>query len=232
MTNDDAIAILQGVAIYLMSGNKISYSDKLMIVIDMAIEALKAQDVTETNVGDMISRQAEIDALESQERQRVAQKGRYAFGNDEFSLEDAYHDCKFVFDGITDDDSFQEDDTGLILYYANEIIYALHKALEGVELKQPKNGSEQFGNTEELGDRTMDDLVSRQDAIDAVSDGLKRVFVEYKDIAEKLIGKLPSVQPEIGESLYRYKCFITDAEGLQHEVVHVGDIRRVTGWEI
>ena len=43
---------------------------------------------------------------------------------------------------------------------------------------------------------------------------------------------VPSAQPEIEESLYQYKCFITDTEGLQHEVVHVGDIRRVTGWEI
>ena len=63
--------------------------------------------------------------------QRVAQKRRYAFGNDEFSLEAAYHDCKLVFDGITDDDSFQEADAGLVLYYANEIIYALHEALQG-----------------------------------------------------------------------------------------------------
>lgn len=30
--------------------------------IDMAIEALKAQDVTDTNVGDMISRAAALDA--------------------------------------------------------------------------------------------------------------------------------------------------------------------------
>lgn len=58
------------------------------------------------------------------------QKRKYTFGNDEFSLEAAYHDCKLVFDGITDDDSFQKADTGLILYYANEIIYALHEALD------------------------------------------------------------------------------------------------------
>ena len=68
---------------------------------------------------DLISRQAAIDAR------------RYTFGNDEFSLEAAYHDCKLVFDGITDDDSFQEADAGLVLYYANEIIYALHEALQG-----------------------------------------------------------------------------------------------------
>ena len=42
----------------------------------------------------------------------------------------------------------------------------------------------------------MDDLISRQAAIDVVAEGLKNVFVEYKDVAEKLIGKLPSAQPE------------------------------------
>ena len=76
---------------------------------------------------------------------------RYTFGNDEFSLEYAYHDCKLVFDGITDDDSFQKADTGLILYYANEIIYALQKALEGKDTNVPTN-----------------DCISRKDAIDAL----------------------------------------------------------------
>ena len=46
----------------------------------------------------------------------------------------------------------------------------------------------------------MSDLISRQAAIDAVADALKGVFVEYQDIAEKLIGKLPSAQP----TLYGY----------------------------
>ena len=43
---------------------------------------------------------------------------------------------------------------------------------------------------------------------------------------------LPSAEPDIAEKLYQHKCYITDQEGLQHEVIHVGDIRRVTGWEI
>lgn len=42
----------------------------------------------------------------------------------------------------------------------------------------------------------MDDLISRQAAIDAVDDALKGVFVEHQDIAEKIIDKLPSEQPE------------------------------------
>ena len=79
------------------------------------------------------------------------QKRRYTFGNNEFSLEDAYHDCKLVFDGISDDDSFQKADTGLILYYANEIIYALYEALQGKDT-----------------DVLSNDCISRQAAIDAV----------------------------------------------------------------
>ena len=43
----------------------------------------------------------------------------------------------------------------------------------------------------------MKDLISRQAAIDAVSETLKGVFVEYRDVAEKTIKKVPSAQPEI-----------------------------------
>ena len=42
----------------------------------------------------------------------------------------------------------------------------------------------------------MDDLISRQAAIDAVAEGLKRTFVEYRDAAEKMLNKVPSAQPE------------------------------------
>lgn len=47
----------------------------------------------------------------------------------------------------------------------------------------------------------MDELISRQAAIDAVSDALKGVFVEHLDIAEKLLDKLPSAQPDIVEKI-------------------------------
>ena len=40
------------------------------------------------------------------------------------------------------------------------------------------------------------DCISRADAIHAVSEALKRTFVEYEDIANKVIGKLPSVTPQ------------------------------------
>ena len=129
-----------------------------------------------------------IKALEAQERQCAAQKRRYTFGNDEFSLEDAYHDCKLVFDGITDDDSFQEADTGAVLYYANEIIYALHEALDK--------------DTNVL----SNDCISRQAALDEI-DGFLAVDKYYhpysqektipvEEMRERL-KQLPSAQPEI-----------------------------------
>ena len=81
------------------------------------------------------------------------------------------------------------------------------------------------------------DTISRQAAIDKFTsmptiDGLGLQPLITVDDAVNTLEKLPSTQSEIGESLYRYKCYITDAEGLQHEVVHVEDIRRVTGWDI
>lgn len=128
---------------------------------------------------DLISRQ------NAQERQRVAQKRRYTFGNDEFSLEAAYHDCKLVFDGITDDDSFQEADTGLVLYYANEIIYALHETLQGKDTNVLSN-----------------DCISRQAAIATAV----RAAVDWHKLANpqysiaycigEAMRQLPSAEPE------------------------------------
>ena len=40
-------------------------------------------------------------------------------------------------------------------------------------------------------------VIYKQDAIDAVADGLKRVFVENRDVAEILLKNVPSAQPEI-----------------------------------
>ena len=47
----------------------------------------------------------------------------------------------------------------------------------------------------------MNDVIYRQAAIDAVAEGLKHTFVENQDIAEKLIGKLPSAQSEQSNAL-------------------------------
>jgi len=56
-----------------------------------------------------------------------------------------------------------------------------------------------------------DDLISRQSAIDAVAEGLKRTFVEYRDVAEKMLNKVPSAQPRSGKWIKRkgalgYNC--------------------------
>ena len=110
----------------------------------------------------------------------IRRQAEYTFGNDEFSLEAAYHDCKLVFDGITDDDSFQEADTGLVLYYANEIIYALHEVLQGKDANVPTN-----------------DCISRREAIGAFDcaeltpDG----GVDANEALE-ILERLPSAQPE------------------------------------
>ena len=42
----------------------------------------------------------------------------------------------------------------------------------------------------------MDDLISRKAAIEAMSESLKRVFPEHRQIAEKCLNVLPSAQPE------------------------------------
>ena len=142
---------------------------------------------------DLISRQ------DAQERQRVAQKIRYTFGNDEFSLEAAYHDCKLVFDGIIDDDSFQEADTGLILYYANEIIYALHEALKG-------KGTNVHSN----------DYISRQAAIDRLTEygNGRAVFISVGEAIIR-IEQLPPIQPEIVRCKdCKYAEYIDDVQAL------------------
>lgn len=42
-------------------------------------------------------------------------------------------------------------------------------------------------------------MIYLDDAIDAVAEGLKRTFVEYRDVAEKMLNKLPSAQPTDAE---------------------------------
>ena len=45
---------------------------------------------------------------------------------------------------------------------------------------------------------TCEDCISREEAINEMSNALKRVFVEHRDIAEKAMNKLPSVTPKAG----------------------------------
>ena len=47
----------------------------------------------------------------------------------------------------------------------------------------------------------MEELISRTAAIDTVDEALTGVFVEHRDIAEKMINKIPSVQPETCEDV-------------------------------
>ena len=88
---------------------------------------------------------------------------------------------------------------------------------------------------------SSDKLIKASDAVDVVAkhsalygdgeistdDGEALLYGIMSEIMN-----LPSAQPEIEEKLYQYKCYITDNEGLQHEVIHIDDIRRVTGWMI
>lgn len=88
------------------------------------------------------------------------------------------------------------------------------------------------------------EMIYRDDAIDAVNS--HKYIYENKHLndyeqgwndacdycADEWLDDLPPTQSDIAEKLYLYKCYITDKEGLQHEVIHTGDIRRVTGWEI
>jgi hypothetical protein len=62
--------------------------------------------------------------------------------------------------------------------------------------------------------------------------GFMEMEMYTDDDAVEAIEHVPSAQSEIAEKLSMYKCYITDENGLQHEVIHTGDIRRVTGWEI
>lgn len=82
----------------------------------------------------------------------------------------------------------------------------------------------------------MDDLISRQEAIYAVNAylGLSAVSRTIQNMTsiQEILENLPSAEPEIAENLCLCKCYITDNEGLQHEVIHIDDIRRVTGWMI
>lgn len=75
------------------------------------------------------------------------------------------------------------------------------------------------------------DLINRQDAIDDLHGKDPSRIWDTADI-EVWLNDLPSAEPEIAENLYLYKCYITDKDGLQHEVIYTDDIRRVTGWEI
>ena len=81
----------------------------------------------------------------------------------------------------------------------------------------------------------MNDLIERQTVLDAIEkiedeviEGSGFQYEKWK----QFFMDLSSAQLDMAEKLYLYKCYITDKDGLQHEVIHTGDIRRVTGWEM
>ena len=83
----------------------------------------------------------------------------------------------------------------------------------------------------------MSDSINRQAAVDVIRKcNVKEVTPAYmlidKTEAMTELMMLPSAESEIAENLYLCKCYITDKDGLQHEVIHIDDIRRVTGWKI
>lgn len=56
-------------------------------------------------------------------------------------------------------------------------------------------------------------VIYKQDAIDAVADGLKRVFVENRDVAEILLKSVPSAQPDIKQAAKLLSDFIESCPG-------------------
>lgn len=107
--------------------------------------------------------------------------------------------------------------------------------------KREEGNGQDGGNTEndlvkkqgDLVKDLVDDTISRAAALKACRNPeYGENYYAYGDDIEKRLMALPPAQTKIAENLYLYKCFITDKDGLQHEVIHTGDIRRVTGWEI
>jgi hypothetical protein len=105
-------------------------------------------------------------------------------------------------------------------YDSDEVEEAIHMAINAL---QAQDLNKQV--TGKL--NSADDTISRQAAIDAVDEALTRVFVEHRDIAEKMINKVPSAQPQLtgrwipctknglplsemayreGQKWYGYKC--------------------------
>lgn len=102
----------------------------------------------------------------------------------------------------------------------------------------------------------MSDYISRQAAIDAIEDtdwyhqnknkdmvhgansAEHQAWYKAEDIYEAL-RNVPSAQPDttkLAQAIWTKVCKITDTEGLQHEVIHHGDLKdviyEVTGWMI
>lgn len=68
-----------------------------------------------------------------------------------------------------------------------------------------------------MSDRKM---IYLDDAIDAVAEGLKRTFVESRDVAEKMLNNVPSVQPLTEEDYMELRHrFGTQVESVVRDMV-------------
>ena len=76
------------------------------------------------------------------------------------------------------------------------------------------------------------DLIRRQDVLALSKEVTLKNGAKHRCVDTTEIKILPAAQLDIAQNLSQCKCYITDEDGLQHEVIHTGDIRRVTGWTI
>lgn len=83
---------------------------------------------------------------------------------------------------------YNKDDTDFPTDY-QQGLHVAKKIIEQLPSAQP--------NLQQTCNQLATDCISRKMAIDAVSQALKRTFVEHEDIARTIIGKLPSAQPDI-----------------------------------
>ena len=93
----------------------------------------------------------------------------------------------------------------------------------------------------------MSDLIDRKLAKDAIHKKLDGASFDgdlwhVADDIDDILDELPSVQSDqldetrLSQGIWAKVCKITDSEGLQHEVIHYGDLKavieEVTGWII
>lgn len=108
---------------------------------------------------------------------------------------------------------------------------SLQMAIEALKAQDAKDAKDAKSMPSQL---PSNEIIYKQDAIDVLDEFQESVENGTPCYAKARVEmcNIPSAQPDVAEKLYQYKCYITDQEGLQHEVIHIGDIRRVTGWEL
>lgn len=173
--------------------------DDIAEALEMAVEALRVLDVPDTNVGDMISRRAAIDAVESMLRRKFGIGGDLAeitlaglpsaqpdhvadiskkVEGDCISRQAAIHAlARMMPRSYTPDGSHPADEE---IFRAQEVFADCIEALEILPSAQPATNCSEIPNG-------SDDTISRRAAIDAL-DCISGV--------EEVLRSLPSAQPE------------------------------------